>query len=164
MRIQPVKTALHIMSDGTYPIGMICNEIEIKNLIEVFNVAATILNEQPVPTHETRDGKSVLNGLAASFNEYLFNKSNLPVIELPTEVTADFQIIPIEACNILLEFQPLNNVSTEVLWFSWDEMYVINNSLTMAKSLSRNENYSSNIVDIVNSFSSFVINNDPLNK
>jgi len=164
MRITPVKAVLFFMSDGTYPVGMRCNELEIRDFIEVFNTMAEILKLQQFPTPESKDGYSVLNGLAASFNQYLDNKSTLPPTDLSTEVTADFHIYPLENCNVLYEFKPLNIISTEAIWFSWDEVRVINNSLTLAKSLSQNEENSLLIENIVNSFASFIVDCDPLLK
>jgi len=178
-RVQPLKTALLFESAGDYEVGMWANESEIRDFMKVFIIAATILNEQQVKTPESKDGCSVLNGLAASYNDYLLFKSKQPIVEKPTEVTANFGIFPLQKCSVMYEFQPLNNVSTEILMYSWDEIRIINNSLTLAKSivesnrldktlselqLSQNEEMGATIENIVYSFSSFVVDCDPLNK
>lgn len=178
--IRALRTVLQFEKPVDYEVGMRANELEIRDFIKVFIVAATILNESKDKTTESIEDCKTLNGLAASLNDYLIFKSKQPVVELPTEMTACFGVFPLEECSIAFDFAPFNNnVSTEMLMFTWDEIRIINNALILAKStvernrldatlpeeqLTQNEEMGAIIENIATSFSSFVIDCDPLNK
>lgn len=177
-RIKALKTGLYFETEGDYEVGMRANEAEINDFIKVFNIAATILNEQ-TKTPESIEESRTLYGLAASLSEYLIFKTKQPIVELPTELTANFGIFPLQKCSGFIEFQSFNNVSTEMLMFSWEEIRILNNALILTKSvvesnrlnptlsevqLTQNEEMGAAIEGIANSFSSFVIDCDPLNK
>jgi hypothetical protein len=135
MKIKVLKAGLQFESDGTYPVGITANEEELRDYMKVYLVAATILQECKEQTEDTLSGCKTLNQASEGLNNYLLFKSQQPVTEIPYEITRSFFTFPLERCSVFFQFQPYNNVSTEMLFYSWDEIRWINNALSLAKSI-----------------------------
>lgn len=152
MRAISLKAGLQFETDGTYPIGIRANEAEITDFMKVYLVAATILQECKQQTEDTLWGCKILNQASEGLNNYLLFKSNQPILEKPYEITTGFFTFPSERCSVLFEFQPYNNVSTDMLLYSWDEIRWINKALSLAKSVVKDNCNNPNLseADLIN--------------
>lgn len=131
-----------------YPACIFSNDTFVSHFEASLIVAKGLLDPEVI---EYSTIESVLTGLS----EYRVWKANRPKMELPTEITEHFALLPESDCNIEMLFQPYNNVPTEALLYSHGEVVDIVGAYKMAMEKADAEQ-SEAILPLYDSFNRFL--------
>lgn len=118
-RITPVQVKMSVpqqpdANGNFYPACIFSNSLFMEKYEEGLIIAKAVLEPDSI---ESQTAESLLIGLS----EYRVSKVGKPK-ELPNEITEHFTLLPESECTIEMEFKPLNNLPTEVLFFSLNEI------------------------------------------
>lgn len=111
---------------------------------------------------DTESSKVVTAHLHA-LSDYKLHKETIKR-ELPAEIEQHFALLPELSSSIEMEFEPLNNVPTDALLYSFEEVKEITKALLLAISVANNEQKEF-IAPFSGAFNSFLISwNDNIEK
>lgn len=125
-RITPTKTVLTFTQyaddmGNYYPCCIYSNALFTEKLEASLIVSLSIVKED-TKEHETI--KSILNALS-DYKVWKEKKSE----ELPEEIKEHFNLLPDMDCNMSIEFYAFNNVPTDIMFFSYEEIQNITKTL-----------------------------------
>ena len=154
-RIIPIqaKITLQQASDTTgrlYPACIFSNDTFISMFEAALIVSKDLLDPSAV---EYSTVENILTGLS----EYRVWKANKEKTEIPltTEFTEHFALLPEQECNLDMIFKPYNNVPTEAILYSHDEVTGIVSALKAALNVADTEQ-SEIISPLFDSFNTFL--------
>lgn len=128
-RIIPVQTKASIQQEETasgnfYPMCIWANEEFLHRFEDCLIVAKTLLE----PDTQSSD---TVDNIQKGLSNYKVHKAKLKE-DLPTEIEQHFGLLPNINASIDMVFKPHNNVPTEALLYSFDEVQGIANALSLA--------------------------------
>lgn len=150
-RITPVQTVLIFNQQSTkdgsyYPCCVYANDLFIEKFEQSLIVAKTVIEDEVL--------ENVLTGISA-YREWKNERRE----DLPTEIKEHFALLPSQNCTLSMPFSPLNNLPTDVMFFSHEEVVAVTQALQAATSTLEKENDQERdliVRQIAESFSDFL--------
>lgn len=154
-RIIPIQTKITLQQTATnlgnyYPACIFSND----TFMGYFEASLLTTKQLLEPgTEQYATTESILTGLS-EYRIWKYNKQKTET-PLPNEITEHFTLLPAGDCNIEMPFQPYNNVPTDAILYSYEEVnYIVR---AMAAALEKaDEEQAEAINPIYDSFNSFL--------
>lgn len=131
-RIIPIQTKITLQltpdAAGSYYPACVFSNDTFLGYFETSLLTTKQLLEPDTELYATTE--SVLTGLS-EYRVWKYNKQKTET-PLPNEITEHFALLPEGSCNIDMPFQPYNNVPTDAILYSYEEVNYIVNAMAEA--------------------------------
>lgn len=128
-RLTPAQTVLTFNQTATengnfYPCCVYSNDTFMQKFEESLIVAKSVIE---LGTAQAELIENILTGVS-NYKVWKSGKTE----ELTTEITEHFGLLPNQASTLSLPFQPFNNIVTDILFYTYDEIQGIVEALQLA--------------------------------
>lgn len=159
-----LKVGLQFQYPGEYgDVIMNMNPAELSDFTSVFITAADIVNARALrepKSFEYESAAKTLNDVSSGFVAYSDYKNSLAVENNRIEIPAGFSLLESkEPMTILFPFKPVQQIPTDVIVFTKEEIYALGSALELARSLSAqlvDVTSEQTLINLTNSFSNFI--------